>query len=494
MQPDEKTIDEKVIEPNKTLSEIFRAQRLELQQVIGDDDGGEYYPQEKIAVLLEISQEQLRKKLNRQKRLTRDWLIAICAAHGLDANKSCDALIAGELPRFDESVRRDSFFIQYLNDHSLKTYENHLLRNKGMPSFKLSSIADLNNALESARLSPLEIQRKGKSNARSTIVKCKLPFQEYRSKAIRIIASNGDMYDSLETEYQPNLRCVAAAFLEDKAKRRLLLEAYSDGTLHITEEDAFIPKVYKTIEDTGEYMSLFMELTELARKEKQRVDDLANDTRNYGHRFSANICNDSIHVFWEEYNCSMPERNEYYFMEYIDGHYVLSISHKSLFMQAYLPEEEYRQHYLTQPRTPFKTYNSIKEIEIEMQAENPSYFYLDLLKSRKQAFIRLQKAVEEKLTQIREKEIFIQNIQRIWDNPAEVLHYYGIESEFSCQYDEEYGEIYKHQTVADIVDEDGDLVRVTFQDVCLAFELGFDTIQQICRVKKKKGSIQSVLQ
>ena len=37
----------------------------------------------------------------------------------------------------------------------------------------------------------------------------------------------------------------------------------------------------------------------------------------------------------------MPERNEYYLMEYLNGKYVLSVAHDSMFMEEYLSKDKY---------------------------------------------------------------------------------------------------------------------------------------------------------
>lgn len=477
-------IDEYEERDRKTLQQIFKKQRCEILLVSRGDDGDDDYPMGKITAALGVSRDLLRKRLNGSKKLTRDWLVAICAAYGLDENESCDALVAGGMPRFDEEIKRDRVLMEYLCSHSLKSQVHR---------FKPSSIADLNYALEEANLPLLDIQWKNKEKLRKPSSRRNMAFKEIRNRVVRVYSSEGDPYDSLETEYLPELRCVAAAFLEDSSKKQICLEAFSDGAFHITEENDVFPQVYMSLDEVGDYKPVFRDLAELARKEKRRVDDLANDTRNYRQRCSANLKNDAIHVFLEEYNYAMPERNEYYFMEYIDGHYALSISHASLFMQAYLPYEEYCHHYSSRLKAPFKTYNSIVEIEEAIHSGMQSYFYPDLLKQRKQTFLRLQKTVENKLEQIRNKKVYIRNLQYIWDNPAEVLRYYGIEKEYSCSYDEESGELVVGRLSANILDENGTYITVTFEDVCEAFELGYKDIQQICRVKRNTGSISSVL-
>ena len=76
-----KLIDEQLYKKESpSLSAFFREKGVVLQENIGEGFST-LYPQEKIAARLNISVDQLRQKLYGKKPLTRDWLIAICAAY-----------------------------------------------------------------------------------------------------------------------------------------------------------------------------------------------------------------------------------------------------------------------------------------------------------------------------------------------------------------------------------------------------------------------------
>lgn len=289
------------------------------------------------------------------------------------------------------------------------------------------------------------------------------------------------------------MRCVAAAFIEDDTKKRILLEAFSDGTFHITNEADIHPTIYQSNEPTNPYFGIFSELAALARKEKQRLDDVVNDTKNYQSRFGANIKNDRIHVFYEEFNYSRPERNEYFMMEYSSGNYILSIANQSMFMQEYLPIEDYRSHYHTEKIISRRCYSSIEDIDKHFSQASRNHFYPDLLHERKRAYKRLKRIVEEKLQALLQRKLFIQNFEYIWDNPYDVLKYYGIEAEFQCSYEEEYGGIVSAQNSATIADSEGNIVTVSFDEIKLAFEVGINNIADICRLKRTYGAIEYIL-
>ena len=100
-------INEKVIsEQTQTLSSFFRKKSEELQDKIGEGFKT-LYPQEKIAEKLNISVDQLRQKLYGKKPLTRDWLIAICAAYGLDDYDTSEALRICNMPTLDDVSKRE---------------------------------------------------------------------------------------------------------------------------------------------------------------------------------------------------------------------------------------------------------------------------------------------------------------------------------------------------------------------------------------------------
>lgn len=144
----EETIDSKNPK-NQSLSSFFREKSEILQKELNN---GVYtlYPQKAIAEKLNISVKQLQQKLYGQKPLTRDWLIAICAAYGLNAGATSDALSICNMPRLDDDVEREEFIVSFLESHVLQSV----------------SIFEFNQALKAARLPLLEISyRKNKQNA-----------------------------------------------------------------------------------------------------------------------------------------------------------------------------------------------------------------------------------------------------------------------------------------------------------------------------------------
>ena len=480
----EKLLDETEIEepgqPQK-LSEFFREKGIRLKEIEDKRDPGSntdrglttLYPQDKIAKRLDISVDQFHQKIYRKKPLTRDWLIAICAAYGLGPGDTDDALSICGMPRLDDSSTREIFFNVFLEE------------NKDHPV----TVQDFNNAMIARGVEPLNIVYREKE--KNTIKAKKSHYKQLCNIIVRTYGRENEMYASLTTDYLPDMRCIAEVVVEDVNQRRYILGADSYGTYSVTDED-FTIRALKEITPEDDFFDFFMMLSSHVRRRKQKMDDILNDSRNYLGRWSANLKNDKIHVFYEEYNYRFPERNEYLMMEYVDGQYRLSIAHKSMFMSEYLSKEEYREHYHMNEEIKRRIYHSLVEID-EAFAEKDDNQYPSLYKARRKDYSRLKEMVSEKLDKIKNREVIIQVFENFWDNPYDVLSYYNIEEPFGCQIDEKFGDIYRANETAEFMDGDGETIVLSFDDIRTAFEYGVKTIEDICRLKKDNKQIEDVI-
>ena len=69
-----------------------------------------------------------------------------------------------------------------------------------------------------------------------------------------------------------------------------------------------------------------------------------------------------------------------------------------------------------------------------------------------------------------------------------------MDKEFQCSLDDEYGDMMTAGVDAvDFLFDDCGKVHITLKDLYTAFELGFTNINEICRVKKKFGSIEKII-
>ena len=459
-----------------SISEIFRYRRSNLQNTTWKRDA---LSLEAISDLVGLTTEVLRKKIYQQRPMTRDCLIAICAAHGMDSDMTSRILVKNDMPGLDVNLDRDDAIIDALEERPKSK--------QGTPL----SVTEINEVLSGRNLPELVIvERKNKQLPKKT---ASLPYRIVRDYVQTFDES--DRYDSFATAYAFQYFCHATVVLDCGASRMIRMTLLQDGSCRIEDSNApepGLPVLIYSESEAGELAPYYVRLKDSVRKKLRELDAILFDSKNYRGRISARLTNDLIHVFFEEYNYSSPAANEYFLMEYVDGHYQLTIAHRSMFMQRYLSDAEYCKHYGAPDDNTVCSYSSEEEI-VDRLDKASTYHQKDRLKRRLSVYRRLQKKVSECLDQLRNREIFIQNIDAIWSNPADVLSYYKVEEAYGVVRDPEYNEIIHANSTAELTGEDGLPVPVSFEDITRAFELGFDDISQICRVIKAQGSIESVL-
>ena len=249
-----------------TLSEFFRKQRKALQEEYGEG-GRKYYPTEEIASSLGISTDMLQQRIYGKKPLTREWLIAIGAAHGLDSFQIDQLLLQQNMPRLDGDVPREDFITEFLKD---------------APVGKMISLNELNKALIERGHSPIDT---GKQKQERKQRKSERPFH-IEKQIIRTYMDEGDQYESLSTAYDFRYSCVAIAYLSKDNQMVVRLEASSDETFLVDLPGTPFPSLYRTLPETGIYKEYFVDLLSLARHERHRVEMQLFDSKNYQGRYS----------------------------------------------------------------------------------------------------------------------------------------------------------------------------------------------------------------
>ena len=154
--------------------------------------------------------------------------------------------------------------------------------------------------------------------------------------------------------------------------------------------------------------------------------------------------------------------------------------------------EQYSHYYKPVNISAKEVYRSIEEIAYTGTGA-PAWETEQKINSRKSAYKRMKTRIIDLIDKIRRKDIYIRNLPQIYDSDAEVLQYYNLEEEFHCTYDEEYGEIIDHINEIEWSAPMGSKTLLTFEDICNGFELGIDSIDEICQVKHKYGSVWDVI-
>lgn len=452
------------------------------------EDNNEKYGQEMstrdLGEIIGIDYEMFRKILNQQKPTKkRDCIIAICVALNMYSGDIDYALgLYQYMPALDEENPRDRFIRSQIDyNHKISVTElNKRLIQFGFPGL---DIHDKRNG-------------KTKSKEEDTI---KLPYTVLELKVRTPIDSDyyyGDPYDSLCTTYDPS-RCKSTGdmLIGDTSKKEYYhLTANTDGYMASTiYKSSSLPTCHKSLDNCGIFRDYFIELHNSIALEKKRLLSILKDTKNYQRRISARLIKDSVCLFYEEFNYALPELNEYYLMSYSAGTYRLHVYTESAFMYYYLSPEDYKTYYGNSAPEPIETYESIDQITALISNEAPHSKNHIRYRMRKKAFEKLKPNIDELLTDLKNGHKFIQNLHAIYDYPEETLKYYGIEADFQCTYDEEYGEIIGCSDSAEFTTEAGATVSITTQDIFKAFEYGFPNINEICRIKEQYGTVEAVL-
>lgn len=470
------TSELKPISP-KEFTRFIKEKRLEY-----NEDNGKEMSTDDLGTILGIKYEMFRKILNQQKPTKkRDCIIAICVALNLLPGEIDEALnLYQYMPALDLQNPRDKFIFTQINGDNQITVEelNRRLLQYGFPGLDIYD------------------KRKG-SHIEKPIIEG-LPYKILKMEVRTPIEGDyyyGDPYDSLSTIYDPGMyRCIGDMYIENEKERKgVHLIATSEGSLsaQIYGKDSSI-ETYHSLDETGLFKAYFIELRNTIAVEKKRLLSIVNDTRNYKERLSAKLIDGSVCVFAEEFNYTFPEMYEYYVLKYAAGQYQLAIYNQSAFMYHYLSESEYKKNFGRSIPQAVETYDSIDQLEELLENCKPHDKNAIRYRMRKNAFKRLQAKVDNLYKDLKDKKVFIRNLDYIFENPADVFRYYEIEEDFKCTYDEEYGEISYHADEAEFR-IDGKSVRISADEVFEAFKLGFDSIEEICKIKLKNGSVESVL-
>lgn len=476
-------LNERTVLQGKKKQDEFALFIKSKRRLMKSDSGKDGISTRELAQKLNICYDQFRQIINKRRRTKkRDCIIAICAVLMLDADETNEALkLYDHMPRLDTENERDDLLIEILEEQL------------GNPL----SINEINQRLTRNNFLELDIIDH-RNNTKSKTTTPALPY-EVLEKKVSNYANDyifGDPYDSLDTEYSIlRYHCIAEMWLDDpgnKAVYHLTSSTSHDYylTKHSKKGDEHIS--FETASESGVFSDYFLELEAMANHEKKNLLTLLNDTKNYQTRMSAGIINDSFHVFVETFNYTVPEINEYYLFEYIDGASKLSIYHNSVFMRHYLSSEEYISVYGNVQNKPIAVYDSIDEID--SSDLDGSYSNKNLQRCRKRYFNKLKEQADKLIDDIKNQRRYIRHLSYCYEDEDRVCAFFGVDKEFGCKLVDEYGDIMvAERDSADFCFKDCGTVTITLADLYDAFTYGFNNINEICRVKKKLGKITDII-
>ena len=154
---------------NNTLRSYLREKGKRIQEYHGEGNRI-YYPHTEIAKRLGMSKALLEKKLDRNKPITRDFVIALSVLYCLSSEEADELLHICDLAGLDSDIVRENDITEYLEVNAIQP-------NEEIQPCKLYDISDINNFLKNKGHKELDISAKHKVSEKHYSPK-KLSYKE----------------------------------------------------------------------------------------------------------------------------------------------------------------------------------------------------------------------------------------------------------------------------------------------------------------------------
>lgn len=436
---------------------------------------------EELSERMGISSETLKKKLLHHDRpITRDFIIALCSQLQLGFRNTNYALkIAGHPLLYGgdkfQKNSRDQLLIDILQQCSAR----------------YMSLNEINKKLIEYNEIPIDIKN-GKFNV------SKLPYTVLDTdvKVISYDESIYNLYNSLETLYDITFYPIKAeAILKNNLTENILkLELYNNAATLFNDTYGIL-NYFKNYRDFEEYSDVLNDLNKMIKEKRKEIFLQLDDSKNYNNRKSARYVDSNIQIFLEAFNFIIPERNEYFFVDYFEHGFHFYISKRSQFMY-YQSENTFNKYIRKYNPLIEHEFNSIEEIK-SYYKENPSsaitsYFDDKVIST----FENLYHEVSDLLLKIKQNTIFIRN-PNIYEGPNlyyDMCCFFKIENkfEFIAKENSDYHEsIYQNNKNCMEIIFSNSIIKIDLKDIYYAFIYGLNTIEDICSIKSKYQTFEN---
>lgn len=481
------SLKEETYSPKKKATTVKFSAFVKEQRILLGEIEGKKVSTKDLAKRMGLDYEVFRKVINKQKPTKkRDFIIVLCAILYLYQEKTNEALSLYGMPELDKKNERDRILINILDDRAyyLPTADEYDEQDES----SMQVIQEINNQLSLNHQAILDIaDRRGGKPAMKSLYPYTMLRKRVECRTDELIYE--DPFSSLQTLYEPEkYRIFAEMWVVDKRSQRkyhltaepegyytkstILEDAPQNGersnVVHQNEEapDEKLQKKYEqfqtseieyeqfqSLDKTDSFRECFLDLKRMAASELKSILLCIKDTKNYKGRKSARIIDGQMHVFFEEFNYSVPELGEYYLLDYSEGKYSFSVSEESRFMELYLKPELYKKLY-RKKATVKEEYESAKENTDNLFQNAGNNAFIGL---RRSAFRCMKEELDVFIETIRKKETKIRNADLAFESPSDLLQYFGI--------------------VSDHIEQDNKILDLPA--LKNAFELGLDSVEEI---------------
>lgn len=425
-----------------------------------------------LADMIGIDVSTLTKIINgSQGTRKRDLIIALCFALQLSESETAVALNLYPMTPLNPNNLRDLVIIQALHDGASVKELGDILTTHGFPQLNILR-GDRKNE-ERAFYIPLD----------STA------YEEVSVEVQPYCIAGDDSELSLHDRYRPDRYDYHSEMIIQKKGKDGPLYRISrddDGQYDIdvqTGEDwnrlysnGYIHQKYDGVKpcEDPELLNEIAKLKEYTDRRARYVHSMCNDTRNYISRIDAVNDHGQLVVYGERFGFDAPELSEYFQLEASSDGCRFTVSNTSRFLEKYLGPEKWINLYGTRPSLVIRSFESLNDITIKRWRDQ---------------FQKLLRSAYDLLDQLRTRRLFLFNA-RAWIDIDDLMHAYHVEEAFECYQPDDlpYEIIPKREQ---ITGSDGN--PVTVDDLYRAAELEISTVEDLCAIRTRYGSLEKFL-
>lgn len=425
-----------------------------------------------LADMIGIDASTLTKIINgSQGTRKRDLIIALCFALQLSESETALALNLYPMTPLNPNNLRDLVIIQALHDGA--------------------SVKDLDDILATRGFPQLNILRGDRKNEERAVY-IPLDSTAYEEVSVEVLpyCVAGDDSDlSLHDRYRPDRY--------DYHSEMIIREKDKDGPLYrISRDDngqydievqigedwnrlysnGYFHQKYEGVKpcEDPELLNEIAKLKEYTDRRARYVHSMCNDTRNYISRFDAVNDHGRLEVYGEGFGFDTPELSEYFQLEASSNGFRFTVSNTSRFLEKYLGPEKWMELYGTIPSPVIRSFESLDDITNKRWRDQ---------------FQKLLRSACDFLDQLRACRLFLFNA-RAWIDIDDLMHAYHVEEAFECYQPDDlpYEIIPKKEQ---ITGSDGK--PVTVDDLYRAAELEISTVEELCAIRTRYGSLDQFL-
>lgn len=425
-----------------------------------------------LADMIGIDSSTLTKIINgSQATRKRDIIIALCFALQLSESETALALNLYPMTPLNPNNLRDLVIIQALHDGVSVKQLDDILATHGFP--KLNILRGDRKSEERAFYIPLD----------STA------YEEVSVEVLPYCIAGDDSELSLHDRYRPDrFDYHSEMIIQEKGKDGPLyrISRDDDGQYDIeiqTDEDwnrlysnDYLHQKYDGVKpcEDPELLNEIAKLKEYTDQRARYVHSMCNDTRNYLSRFDAVNDHGRLVIYGEAFGFDAPELSEYFQLEASSNGCRFTVSNTSRFLERYLGPDKWMELYGAISSPIVRSFEELDDIT------NQRWLH---------QFQKLLHSAEEFLDQLRARRLFLFNA-RAWFDIDDLMHAYHVEEAFECYQPDDlpYEIIPKKEQITGL---DGS--PVTVDDLYRAAELEISTLEDLCNIRTRYGSLEQFL-